>query len=281
MAQVLVTGASRGIGRAAALRLAAAGWEVLAGVRDPLDGEKLVVEAAGQAVSGRIEPVRLDITDGRHIAELARRLPERLDAVVNNAGIGVGGPVEGLDVEDVRRVFEVNVLGQLAVTQVVLPRLRAGRGRVVFVSSSSGRVAAPLSAPYNASKFALEGLADALRLELRPWRIPVVLVEPGVTDTDVWRTMPQTVEEAENGLSPEVRELYAGHFRALRKSVDFVQAHTMPVEKVAATIERAVTARRPRPRYVVGVDARAQIALRAVLPTRAGDAAIARMVGLK
>jgi NAD(P)-dependent dehydrogenase (short-subunit alcohol dehydrogenase family) len=249
---------------------------VLAGVRDPIDGEKLLVEAGD-----RIHPVPLDITDGTHLRELARRLPERLDAVVNNAGIGVGGPVEGVDLDDVRRVSEVNVLGQIAVTQAVLPRLRAGRGRVVFVSSSSGRVAAPLSAPYNASKFALEGLADALRLELRPWRIPVVLVEPGVTDTDIWRTMPQTVDVAEHGLTPELRDLYGEHFRAMRKSVAFVQAHTMPVDKVAATVQRAVTARRPRPRYVVGIDARAQIALRAILPTRAGDAAIARMVGLK
>lgn len=114
-------------------------------------------------------------------------LPDRLDAVVNNAGIVVDGPVEAVALEDLRRQLEVNVVGQAAVTQAVLPRIRASRGRIVFVSSLSGRIATPFMGAHSASKFAIEGLADALRIELRPWGIKVILVEPSSTDTDLWR----------------------------------------------------------------------------------------------
>ncbi|MDX6665819.1 MAG: hypothetical protein QOG68_2025, partial [Solirubrobacteraceae bacterium] len=182
MPAVLVTGAARGIGRACALRLAADGWDVLAGVRRAEDGEEL--RAAGD---GRIAPVALDITAADQVAALADALPARLDAVVNNAGVVVSGPVEAVPLDELRRQFEVNLIGQVAVTQAVLGRLRASRGRIVFISSLSGRVSTPLTGPYNASKFALEGLADALRMEVRPWGIRVVLVEPAQTDTDIWR----------------------------------------------------------------------------------------------
>jgi NAD(P)-dependent dehydrogenase (short-subunit alcohol dehydrogenase family) len=156
MPTVLVTGAGRGIGRATALRLAAAGWDVHAGVRDERDGAALVEKSPG-----RVRVVRLDITSSEDIDALNERLPAPLDGVVNNAGIATIGPIEGLALDDIRREFEVNLIGQVAVTQAVLPRLRASRGRVVFVSSLSGRVAAPMIGAYCASKFALEGLADA------------------------------------------------------------------------------------------------------------------------
>jgi NAD(P)-dependent dehydrogenase (short-subunit alcohol dehydrogenase family) len=163
MPTVLVTGAGRGIGAATALRLAAAGWDVHAGVRREHDGATLVEQSRG-----RVRVLRLDVTSAEDIAALDERLPASLDGVVNNAGIAVGGPVEGLALDEIRRQFEVNLIGQVAVTQAVLPRLRVSRGRVVFVSSLSGRVAAPMTGAYSASKFALEGLADTLRLELRP-----------------------------------------------------------------------------------------------------------------
>src|SRR6476620_1492964 len=164
MPTVLVTGAGRGIGRATALRLAHAGWDVHAGVRRPEDGDALIREAPGR---GQIFPVQLDVTDPQQVAALATTLPERLDALVNNAGIVVGGPMEGVALDALRDQLEVNVVAQVAVAQAVLPALRRAQGRIVFVSSVSGRVATPMMGAYNASKYAIEAIADAMRLELR------------------------------------------------------------------------------------------------------------------
>lgn len=269
MPSVLITGASRGIGRVTALRLAAAGWDVFAGVRREEDGHEL--EVAGQ---GRIVPVRLDITDDEQVTALADVLPARLDALVNNAGVVVSGPVEGVPIADLRHQLEVNVTGQIAVTQAVLPRLRAARGRVVFVSSLSGRVATPMTGPYNASKFALEGIADALRMEVRPWGIRVVLVEPAQTDTDMWRGAETALEASVAALTPAHRELYARHIDGARKSIPLSQRMASPPEGVASAIERALTARRPRARYVVGAPARVQGVMAQLTPTFMLDAVL-------
>src|SRR4051794_11122811 len=214
MPSVLVTGAARGIGHATALHLAAGGWNVLAGVRRDADAETL--RAAGD---GRITPVVLDVTSADHLAALPAALPDPLDAVVNNAGVVVSGPVEALPLDELRRQFEVNLVGQVAVTQAVLPRLRASRGRVIFVSSLSGRVSTPMTGAYNASKSALEGLADALRMEVRPWGIRVVLIEPAQTDTDLWRLADQALDESIATLSPDHRELYAKHIDGARRMI--------------------------------------------------------------
>jgi NAD(P)-dependent dehydrogenase (short-subunit alcohol dehydrogenase family) len=262
---VLITGASRGIGHAAALRMAAAGWDVYAGVRRAEDGP------AGT-------PVVLDVTDASQVAALDEVLPDRLDAVVNNAGVVVSGPVEALDLDDLRHQLEVNVTGQLAVTQAVLPRLRRSRGRILFVSSVSGRVASPLTGAYNASKFAIEGLADAMRMELKPWGIAVVLIEPGSIDTDLWRNALDTADEAEAAMQPEHRELYAAHLAGMRKTIPRIQKQASPVEKAADAIEQALTADRPKARYLVGTDAKVQVALSA-LPTRVVDAVIGKATG--
>jgi len=272
---VLVTGAARGIGRATALRLAGSGWDVVAGVRRDADGEAL--SAAGD---GRITPVLLDITSADQVAALPSALPERLDAVVNNAGIVVSGPMEGLPLDEVRRQFEVNVVGQVAVTQAVLPKLRASRGRVVFVSSLSGRVSTPMTGAYNASKFALEGLADALRMEVRPWGIRVVLIEPAQTDTDLWRDADKALEESVAALSPGHRELYARHIDGARRMIPRSQRMASSVDGVAAAIERALIARRPRARYVVGAGPKVQGALAQVTPTGALDAALRLATGI-
>jgi NAD(P)-dependent dehydrogenase (short-subunit alcohol dehydrogenase family) len=266
---VLITGAGRGIGRAAVERMAAAGWDVYAGVR----------RAEDAPTGARVSAVELDVTDSDQIAALDDVLPERLDAVVNNAGIVVSGPVEALAIDDLRRQLDVNVTAQVAVTQAVLPRLRASRGRVVFISSVSGRLSSPLTGAYNASKFALEGLADALRIELRPWGIAVVLVEPGSIDTDLWRLAHDTASEAEAAMSPEHRSLYSDHLAGMRKTITRIQKQASPVDKVTAAIERALTSDRPRARYLVGPDARVQVALGA-LPTRAADAAVAKATGM-
>ena len=262
MPSVLVTGAARGIGRATTVRLAAAGWDVIAGVRRAEDGEALV-----QAQPQRITPVTLDVTNEDQLVALDAVLPATLDAVVNNAGVVVGGPIEAVPLAELRRQLEVNVVGQAAVTQAVLPRLRESRGRLVFVSSLSGRVATPMFGPYNASKFALEGMADALRMELAPWGIRVVLVEPAQTDTDLWRRADGDLDDTVASLSSRHRDLYAKHIEGFRKSIPRSQRAAAPVEGVAAAIEKALTARRPRARYVVGASARAQAVLAHVTPT--------------
>lgn len=275
MPSVLITGAARGIGRAAALRLATLGWDVHAGVRTPADGEEL----AGAAPQGRITPVLLDVTDAAQVAALDGVLGDRLDAVINNAGVAVTSPVEGLGADELRRQLEINVVGPVAVTQAVLPRLRASGGRVVFISSVSGRVSAPLTGAYSASKYALEALADSLRIELRPWGVRVTLIEPGAIDTDIWRGALETVDAAEAQLSDEHRTLYRAHFAGARGTVKRIQKQAAPVEKVVNAIENALTSPKPRARYVVGADARIQLVLRAALPTSAMDAAVAKATG--
>lgn len=275
MPSVLISGASRGIGRATALRMARAGWTVYATVRKATDGEELVAEAGG----GEIRPLQLDVTDDAQIAALEGALPERLDAVVNNAGIVVSGPLETLSADDMREQFEVNVVGAVALTNLVLPRLRRARGRIVFVSSLSGRISTPMTGAYNASKFAIEAIADAWRLELRPWGIKVVLVEPAMTDTDLWRNAPEVLEAEAAEMSDEHRQLYGEHLDGMRRTVPRIQKMAKPVEGVAATIERALTASRPRARYPVGIDVKVQAALSGVTPDRVKDAAFGRLTG--
>lgn len=266
MPTVLVTGAGRGIGRTIAEQLAAHGWDVIAGVRSEADGAALTT-----VDPQRISSVNLDVTDDAQIAALDGALPERLDAVVNNAGIVMAGPMETLTSEQWRRQLDVNVVGQLAVTRAVLPRLRANGGRVLFISSVNGRLSTPLIGAYAASKFALEAAADALRMELSPWRIPVVLIEPAQTDTDMWRTAGTMVDEVEAELTPAQRELYGRHVIGMRKSVPISQRMAVAPEKVSDVVRAALAAKRPRPRYIVGAGPRLQVALMTNIPARVRD----------
>src|SRR5262245_24828778 len=218
MPSVLVTGAGRGIGRSIVQYLAGRGWDVVAGVRNEQDA------AAVTALDPqRISSVILDVTDAGHIAALDKSLPQRLDAVVNNAGIVVSGPMEAVTPDEWRKQLEINVIGALAVTQAVLPRLRESRGRVVFISSVNGQLSMPLVGAYAASKFALEAAADAMRMELRPWHIGVSIVEPAQTDTDMWRTADAMVEETVAGLTPAHRDLYAKHISGFKKTIPLSQ----------------------------------------------------------
>lgn len=274
MPSVLVTGASRGIGRAIAEHLASRGWDVIAGVRTEADAE-----AVTAANPQRMSAVLLDVTNADQIAALSEALPARLDAVVNNAGVVVSGPMETVTSDEWRKQLEINVIGQLAVTRAVLPRLRESRGRIVFISSVNGRMSMPLIGAYAASKFAIEAAADALRMELRPWRIPVVVVQPAQTDTDMWRTADTIVLEAEAALSPEHRALYAKHIAGMKKSVPVSQRIAVPTAKVSAVVDEALTARRPRPRYIVGLAPKVQVALVTRLPTRVRDAVLRRVSG--
>lgn len=275
MPTVLVTGASRGIGRVTALRMAAAGWDVYAGVRRPQDGAALAAEA-----SGGITPVQLDVTNDGDVAALAERLPGTLDALVNNAGIVVSGAVEALSIDGLRQQFEVNVVAQVAVTQALLAKLRESHGRIVFVSSVSGVLSSPMIGAYAASKFAIEALADALRMELRPWRIAVSLIEPGQIDTDLWRTAPDTLEETIAGMAPEHRQLYARHIEGSRRAIPRAQKIASSAEGVAKTIERALTAKRPKARYVTGRTSRTLVTLGRFAPQPMRDIVVAASTGV-
>ncbi len=284
MPTALITGASTGIGQASALRLARSGWTVLAGVRSREDGERL----AGEAPDGRVQPLTLDVTDLEQIRLAAARVselagggessPGRLDALVNNAGIGIGGPLELVHPDDLRRQFDVNVLGQVAVTQALLPALRAARGRIVFVSSVGGRVAMAFTAPYAASKHAIEAIGDALRVELRTSHVQVALVEPGSVATPIWD---KSRAEADRVEIPEALRAQYGHVPdAIDKTLQSTAERGVPPEQVAATIVRALSARTMRSRYVVGRDARAMIAIRRLLPDHVFDRVARRALGV-
>lgn len=275
MPSVLVTGAARGIGRAIVDHLASSGWDVVAGVRSGQDAAAIT-----KLNPQRVSAVILDVTDGADIAQLSESLPQRLDAVVNNAGVVVVGPVETVTPDEWRKQLEINVIGQLAVTQAALPRLRESHGRVVFISSVNGRISVPMLGPYCASKFALEAAADALRLELKAWGIPVVLVEPAQTDTDLWRTADDMVLETEAVMSPGHRELYAKHITGMKKFIPMARKTAVPTVKVVTVVEEALTARRPRARYVVGLGPKLQIALVTNMPAALRDRVMSMMVGL-
>jgi NAD(P)-dependent dehydrogenase (short-subunit alcohol dehydrogenase family) len=274
MPTALVTGASRGIGKGIVEHLAARGWDVIAGVRSQQDADA-VTKLAPQRVSSVI----LDVTSADDIAALEGSLPDRLDAIVNNAGIAVGGPMETLSSDEWRKQLEINVIGALAVTRAVLPRLRKSRGRIVFISSVNGRMSMPLVGAYAASKFALEAAADALRMELNPWKIRVIVVEPAQTDTDMWRTADTMVEDLEAGLSADHRSLYAKHIAGFKKMIPMSQRMAVPTEKVSAVVEGALTAKRPRARYIVGLGPKAQVALMSVMPTKMRDVALRKVSG--
>jgi NAD(P)-dependent dehydrogenase (short-subunit alcohol dehydrogenase family) len=284
MPSALITGASTGIGEATALRLAGAGWTVLAGVRSEQDGARLVAKDS----SGRIEPVILDVTDFEQIRKAAGRVselgaggegsPGRLDALVNNAGIGYGGPLELLHPDDLRKQFEVNVLGQVAVTQALLPALRAARGRIVFMSSVGGRVAMAFTAPYAASKHAIEALGDALRVELASSNVQVALVEPGSVATPIWDKARETGDQVV--VPPQLQKEYGKVPAAMDKALEDTAKRGVPAEQVAQTIERALSARRMKSRYVVGRDARAMILARGLLPDHVFDRVAKRVLGV-
>lgn len=269
---VLVTGASTGIGHATAKLLQGRGFDVIAGVRRQEDGAALAAEG--------IELVLLDVTDGAGIAAAAKQVGERpLAGLVNNAGIALGGPLEYFPVDRLRQQLEVNVVGLVAVTQALLPALRRGRGRIVNIGSIGGRVSAPFIAPYHASKHAVEAITDALRQELAPAGIKVSVIEPGAVSTPIWSKGVEQVQDARETLPAEAIERYGAQLAAFDKIMARMDRMGIAPEKVAAVVEKALTARHPRPRYLVGVDARAQLGLKTLIPTRVMDAATRKVMG--
>jgi len=272
MPTALITGASTGIGRATALRLAASGWKVFAGVRSERDGESLIADRGE-----RLIPLILDVTDHAQIMRAAHQVSDRegsLDALVNNAGLGYGGPLELISMDALRSVFEVNLFGHVAVTQALLPLLRKAHGRIVFTSSIGGRVAIAYTAPYAASKHALEAIADTLRVELRTSGVQVTLIEPGSVATPIWA---KYRAEAARASIPAELSAYYGHVPgALSKALESTAKRGLPPEKVAEKIEEALTSRRMKTRYLVGADAWAMLFAKRLLPDLIFDRLVRR-----
>jgi NAD(P)-dependent dehydrogenase (short-subunit alcohol dehydrogenase family) len=280
MKSVLVTGASTGIGRATALWLDGKGWSVFAGVRR--EGDAASLREAG---SDRLEPLMLDVTDAAQISAAAERIGAEageagLDGLVNNAGIAVPGPLEMLPIEDFKRQIEVNLSAQVAVTQAMLPAIRTARGRIVFITSIGGLMAFPMFGAYHAAKFGLEAVGDVFRQELRPWGISVSVVEPGSIATPIWERGEAEVDAIAGRAGDGHRDLYGEAIDAYREVARKTGERGIPPEKVAARIEHALSARRPRVRYLVGADARGQAFASRVLPDRFVDWLVARATGM-
>jgi NAD(P)-dependent dehydrogenase (short-subunit alcohol dehydrogenase family) len=272
MGRVLVTGASSGIGEACALRLARSGWDVLAGVRADADAERL------RGSTGGLEPVTLDVTEPASIAAAVDQLGEGpLEGLVNNAGIAVSMPLEFLPLEELRRQLEVNLVGQVAVTQAFLPHLRSGRGRIVNVGSIAGRSSLPFLGAYAASKHGLEAVTDALRIELNPFGIEVVIVEPGTIATPIWRKGAERFQRLAAALPTDVTTLYGERLAAFRDAAAAAARRGEPADEVAKVVERALAAGRPKTRYLVGRDARRRAAVER-LPDRLRDRVYERVL---
>jgi NAD(P)-dependent dehydrogenase (short-subunit alcohol dehydrogenase family) len=282
MPSALITGASTGIGESTTLRLARAGWTVFAGVRSEQAGARLL--QAGTA--GKVIPLILDVTNAEQIAQAVARVQHEtggsasgsLDALVNNAGVGFGGPLELIPIEDLRTQMEVNVVGQIAVTQAMLPALRQARGRIVFMSSVGGRVAMAFTAPYAASKHAIEAVADALRVELRSSGVQVALVEPGSVATPIWEK--SRAQGDRLSVPPELQQQYGNVPAAMDKVLQDTAKRGIPPEQVAETIEQALSARRMKARYPIGRDARAMLIVRRLLPDHVFDRLARRALGV-
>ncbi len=278
---ILITGASTGIGRACAERMAKRDFRVFCGVRKESDATDL---RAGD--NPNLVPVYIDVTDSDAITRARSEIEattgeDGLFGLVNNAGIAVGGPLEALTLDEIRHQFEVNLFGQIAVTQAFLPLLRQGQeihghlGRIVNMSSMAGKVGQPLVGPYCASKHALEAITDSLRRELTEQKIFACAVEPGVIQTPIWDKGREAADENIDRLDPEMQALYGESVHRLRRVLDTVSDKGVAADRVAKAVQHALTARRPKLRYPVGTDAKMSIAMARWLPGRWFDRAIA------
>jgi NAD(P)-dependent dehydrogenase (short-subunit alcohol dehydrogenase family) len=276
---VLVTGASSGIGRATALRLATSGSHVFAGVRKPADGTALADAAAGE-----LTPLLLDVTDTQQITAAVKTIAGHvgdagLAGLVNNAGIGVFGPLELIPIEQFRRQLEVNVTGQLAVTQAAIPLLRRARGRIVMIGSIGTRFTPPFIGPLAASKSTLTTMSDALRQELAPWGVRVTVVEPGSIRSEAVGKLESDARTVMNDATAEGRALYENAFLHLVGFFAGLHEKGSSPEVVAETVERALRASRPRSCYLSGKNARRMATIARLLPVPAQDALRRRLAG--
>ena len=269
---VVITGASTGIGAAAARELARRGFHVLAGVRR--DGDADAIRAPG------IEPLIIDITNPEHIQALARRVHEDpsgapLRALVNNAAVAVNAPVEAFAIDDWRHLFEVNLFGHVGVIQALLPALIRSKGRVVNISSVGGKIAMATYGPYAGTKFALEAVSDALRREVAPFGVGVVVIEPGAVRTGMADRAIAAARTLASTMSPELQQRYGGLVHAVTAQAAAATRSGLPADAAAKVIANAVTARKPRTRYAVGLDSALLTRLASLLPDRMLDALFA------
>ncbi|MBX5450146.1 SDR family NAD(P)-dependent oxidoreductase [Thermogemmatispora sp.] len=279
-ATIVITGCSSGFGRITALHLAQRGWQVFATVRREVDAEQLVAEAKTLGIDGRLIPVQCDITDAAQVKALGERVASatpRLTALLNNAGTAFAGPLELIDLDDLRAQFEVNTIAHIGVTQALLPLLKEARGTIINVSSVNGRIPLPALGPYGASKFALEALSDSLRIELAPFGVRVVVIEPTSSPTGIWRT---SLERARSKL-----EQYRGQDSPYERLLTVMEKSAMhlaagkggfPPELFAQTVEKILRSSRPRTRYAVPSSMAWAMRLRYWLPDRFWDWQIRR-----
>lgn len=283
---IVITGSSSGFGHRTALELASRGWHVFATVRKEADRESLLAEAAD--CQDHLTPLLCDITHEDEVAALVQQVETRLgalagehgaprlDALLNNAGSAYGGPIELMPMDDIRAQFELNFFAQVAVTKAFLPLLKAGHATLIYVSSVSGRISIPVTGVYSSSKFALEGLCDALRIELAPFGIHVVLIEPASSPTSIWKTslqrsMDSLAEHRESG--PYMRLLQMAEKSATQSSKT-----GFPIQKFADTVVRILSTSHPRARYGVPSSATALMLLRRLLPDALWDWLIRRAI---
>ena len=273
---VVITGTSTGIGAASAIMLGEQGFRVFAGVRSDEDGQALVGRATGD-----LTPLVLEVTDEESISAAVAAVESEvgdggLYALVNNAGIVIPGPLEFQPLDDFRRQLEVNLIGQLAMTQAFLPLIRRGQGRIVNVGSIGGHVVLPLHGAYSASKFGMEAISDALRLELGQWHVPVSLIDPGATETAIFGKTLAALDELKATLAEAGHPEYERQIAAMRRLVEKTADGAAPVEDLAATVAKALTAKKPKSRYLAGAGADAAVLLARTATDSIKDRAIAR-----
>jgi NAD(P)-dependent dehydrogenase (short-subunit alcohol dehydrogenase family) len=286
---IVVTGGASGFGRITALELARRGWRVFATVRQEAHREELLSEAAASGCKDNLVPLLCDITYPEQVAALAQQVEARLrddptaqgqaapglNALLNNAGTAYGGPLELLPIEDLRAQLEINVVAQLSVTQALLPLLKAAKGTIINVSSINGRVAMPVVGAYAASKFALEAVSDALRVELAPFGVHVVVIEPDSSPTGIWKT---SMQRALPWLDAHRSGPYARLLHVSEKMVQRSSHAGFPARRFADTVVKILNSAHRRARYPVPGSAARTILLRHFLPDRLWDALVRRML---
>ncbi len=248
---VVITGTSTGLGRATALLLDKQGYRVFAGVRTDKDAESLK-----QAASGDLTPIIMDITKAEQIKSASEFVSfavgdEGLFGLVNNAVVAVDGPLECVGIDDLRWQFEVGVIGQIAVTQALLPAIRKAKGRIINISAIAGRLSMPFFGPLVASKFAVEALTDCLRMELRSSGVEVLSILPDSMNTEVSDKVEASYQKTLAKMSPEAKALYGKNYGIFMEDVVKANHQGMPPEKVANVIFKALEARKPKRQYVV------------------------------
>ncbi len=277
---VIISGASSGIGEACATYLDKLGYQVFAGVRREADGEALKHKTQERAI-----PIIFDVTDEASIKTAVKTVQQYLESnqligLVNNAGIVITGPLEFLPISEIRKQLEVNVLGQIAVTQAFLPLLRKAKGRIINIGSDYGKVSGPLLGPYCASKFALEALTDSLRMELQPWEIAVSIIEVGTVKTPIWNKSIERIDQIWDCLPDQAKKLYSPTLEAIKKTARKLEQNGLPAEVIAKTVSQVFIEKRPKARYIVGLEAKINILLSKIMPDRVLDRLITSYLGL-